>query len=239
LRFDRLLLGLRRLDRRPDDRDFLLTEITAVAGMGIEPGDRDARPLIAGRAHALDGEIDALLDPFPGHAGGDLAERDVRGDPRIPEFVQTVEFAAVDGGADGPATEADFIDIVAGCKAHGMLVEGRERHRIDDFGGGEAKGYPEIGESEIAAGGRRLTDLDARGIEMAEVGKGAAIFRKAVKLPEAGAQAGLPFAEVKHPAITDHQDVRGCRDLRIRQQARCQLAADARGIAHGERDRRP
>ena len=66
-----------------------------------------------------------------GQARGDVLERNVRGDPRVPELAQHVELACRGLEAGDLGGERDLVVIVGAGEPHRLLVERREADGID------------------------------------------------------------------------------------------------------------
>src|SRR5215831_2249847 len=80
--------------RLPASTTGFAAEIAAIAGVRVEPGNRNARTREAGAAHAGVCQAQHAEDTLLGQAGWDFRERDVRSDPRIPQLLQDVELAS-------------------------------------------------------------------------------------------------------------------------------------------------
>ena len=109
--FDTDAVPLACLHRRRNHVDLLAAEIAAVAGVRIEPGNRDPRTREAGAAHAGIRQSQRAGDTLFRQPGRDLRERNVRGHPRIPQSVEDVELAGRAFQSDHFCRKGDLVVI--------------------------------------------------------------------------------------------------------------------------------
>ncbi|MGZ2443075.1 hypothetical protein ACVI55_005575 [Sinorhizobium medicae] len=157
------------LDRRLDDVDLFHAEAAAVAGMRIEPRNRNSRFLVAGILEAGLRQIDFGEDRIHRQVGCHILERDMRGHPRVPNLLENVEFTNFSGEGKHVGDEADLVVIAWIGKAHRLLVEGCEADGFGLAGMGEFERRAEISRGEGAAGKRRLSAHYIGRIEMGEI----------------------------------------------------------------------
>src|SRR3954447_12281297 len=167
----------------------------------------------------------------------------MRGDPRIPELAQHVEFACRRLEAGNLRGERDLVVIVGPRQPHRLLVERREADGIDTAVAAKLERVAVIRQREPAAGEARSSPLDLRGIKMTEIDKQGLSLRCA-KLG-AGLHAlqlwrdtGNARAFIEDAPVADHDKAAVGAVLLQRHKFRRQLRADAGGISHRQGNER-
>ena len=231
----------RRFDGGRDDVDFLAAEVAAVAGVRIEPGDRDARRCEV-RRRACDRSVSRIASTIAPTVSSDATADSGTCDVTraFHSFVEDVEFARRSARAEHFRRKPDLVVVARMRAAHRRLVERREADGIGAARGAELQRGAEVRERELAAGARRLADLDARGIEVREVDEHG--FRTdwsvvaAVAQLDIGTRTRRAGTGGKHARIADDDDIGGGAHLGKCYDLGGQLGADACGVAHGKRD---
>ena len=165
----------------------------------------------------------------------DVLERNVRGDPRIPDLLQHIELAHLAVEAGDVDHKADLVVIARISVAHGLLVEGREHHGIGAAGIGHFERLAEIGGGEGAALERGFAALDLVRRKMLQINHGMALASRGAGCCQhfkVQLDAGFLRAFVEDAAIADHDDAGSFPRFRIGQKHGRQFGADASRIAH-------
>ncbi|MGY4409415.1 hypothetical protein ACVWW4_001151 [Bradyrhizobium sp. LB7.1] len=230
-------IALAGCDDRRNNIDLLTAEIASVAGMRIEPGDRDARPREACIAHAGIGQLERAMDAFAGQSRGNVLERDVGRHACVPESVQHIEFACGGLESDHFRRERDLVVILGAGEPHRLLVERGEANGIDAVVAAEFERVLVVGKREPAAGKAGNSPLDVVGIEVAEIDEQRLALRCAevgslLHCLQLGLDAGNARALVEDAAVTDHDDPAAGADIVLHHEPCSQLRADAGGISH-------
>src|SRR5262249_56991254 len=109
-----------------------------------------ARTCESGAAHAGVRQAQRAGDTLLGQPGWDFRERDVRGDPRIPQLVEDVELAGRAFQSDHLCRKGDLVVVGWAGKPHGLFVEWGKADRIGAPITRQAKGIAVILESKLA-----------------------------------------------------------------------------------------
>ncbi len=123
-------------DRGHDLGIVLMTEIAAVACMGIERGHGDVGLRETHFLHAAIRQDQSVQNRLPGDEARDLRQRGMRGDAGVPQMIEYVELAPRPA-AQLRSVDLDLVDTARLEEPHPMLVEGREGDRIGQSVAGE------------------------------------------------------------------------------------------------------
>ena len=226
-----------------DDPIVLVTEVPAVARVGIQRRHGDAWPREPGQAKRTVRQADARQHGVEGDQGGDRGQRHVRGDAGVPEAVKHIELPGLVGtAAQNLRHVTDLVHVGPVGHVHRRLVERREADPAQAARRREPKAGVEIAQGEAAACCRRLSNGDDVGIEVAEIQDDRAVpggrltghrRSEAIEVHAQGAGLAPEDASVSH----DDQ-VGGRANLRVGQQLDGELGPDARRITDGEPEAR-
>ncbi|EKE16931.1 MAG: hypothetical protein ACD_10C00712G0001 [uncultured bacterium] len=194
--------------------NFFLAKIAAIAGMRIERRNRNAGIVKTRVAQGAVGQRQLGKNTLGSNRRGDFGERDVGGDPCIPQILQNVELARVAGKPDHLGDETYFV-VVAGIDiAHGFLVERRKTNRVSLSFMRHGERAPEILERKGAADGSGFTALYIRRGKMPQVDKDRAAccvkFRIGRHVADIKRHAGNLRAFLKDSPVAENDDI-GCR----------------------------